>query len=728
MSPPAPGAGADADRPARPQAFILTGAFWVVVRDPIYLTEVSRRGLRILLVTAARWREQALTCIEDPNHPASAVDDIAFVAGEVETEGTFTPGVIGAARTWRESYDVVGVYAVGETMVEPSGLLADALGLPFPGLRACRATRSKYLQRWYLPEFSPHSVLLPAGGRDTTRLDGTAYPAVIKPAARHSSSGVELVRDRAELDTALAGLPERETVLVEELVTGQEYSVESLVQHGETIFSWVTVKETTQSDSRAFVELGHTVAAATGPGPSSAAAILLPANQRLLERLAFEDGITHAEWRVTGSGAPVLMEVAARTPGDGLMALYRLATGEAMEPEILRIALGEPADYPQPRRCARQVYLDHQPGVLRDVTLEWSGVEPVWIGEAGLWPELTAAAADPPTLRAVFVVKSRGRRLTPLRSSGDRAVTFFIDAPTLSELDILEQRVRAAISVDTAPDPRSQDAPVSGRPDRGEDMSETTSTALATIRSQLVAHSLYSELTTVDELRTFMKHHVFAVWDFFTLLKRLQAEVTTVTLPWRPAPHAEHGRFVAEIVLAEETDDDIGGGYISHFELYLRAMAELGADTAPIQTYLDALAAGVDPITALDHPLIPPGVRRFTEHTLSVALHGARHEVASSFCHGREILLPDVFTAVRTHLGEAIAAAPTFRHYIDRHITLDHHEHGPLALKLLVALCEGDPDREAEAERTAVAAIEARIALWDGVLDDIHATAQPQPI
>lgn len=245
------------------------------------------------------------------------------------------------------------------------------------------------------------------------------------------------------------------------------------------------------------------------------------------------------------------------------------------------------------------------------------------------------------------------------------------------------------------------------------------STSLAAVRPTLIAHPLYAALNTTDRLRIFMKHHVFAVWDFFTLLKRLQAEVTTVTLPWRPAGHAEHGRFVLEIVLAEETDDDIGGGYVSHFELYRRAMDELGADTAPIDRFVDALAAGLDPMAALDDPIIPSTVRTFVGHTLDVALAGAPHEVAASFCHGRENLLPDVFTAVRSNVDEALADAPIFKHYLDRHITLDHDEHGPLALKLLAALCGNDPNREAEADKVGVSAIEARIALWDGILADI---------
>lgn len=240
------------------------------------------------------------------------------------------------------------------------------------------------------------------------------------------------------------------------------------------------------------------------------------------------------------------------------------------------------------------------------------------------------------------------------------------------------------------------------------------------VRADLVSHPLYTAIKTEDRLRTFMKHHVFAVWDFFTLLKRLQTEVTTVTLPWRPRGQADHGRFITEIVLAEETDEDIGGGYISHFELYRRAMDELGADTGPIDAFLAALDRGVGPMAALEDERIPDSVREFVSHTLDVALHGEPHEVASSFCHGRENLLPDVFSEVRSNVDTVLANAPIFRHYLDRHIALDHDEHGPLALRLLASLCDGDPNREADAEAVGVAALQARIRLWDGILAEFE--------
>lgn len=248
----------------------------------------------------------------------------------------------------------------------------------------------------------------------------------------------------------------------------------------------------------------------------------------------------------------------------------------------------------------------------------------------------------------------------------------------------------------------------------------TDSTSIETVRNELTGHTLYSQLTSVDRVRVFMKHHVFAVWDFFSLLKRLQAEVTCVTVPWLPRGLGDHARFVTEIVLSEESDEGLDGHHLSHFELYLTAMDEVGADKKPIEGFTGRLTSGADTLQALDYPDIPQTVQEFVRHTLKVATQGAPHEVAASFCHGRENLLPDVLGGAHDGMSSVLDEAPVFKHYLERHITLDHDEHGPLALRLLAALCEGDPDRLAQADRVAVEAIEARSRLWDGVLEELQ--------
>jgi hypothetical protein len=247
------------------------------------------------------------------------------------------------------------------------------------------------------------------------------------------------------------------------------------------------------------------------------------------------------------------------------------------------------------------------------------------------------------------------------------------------------------------------------------------SPSITSARNRLIAHPLYAELTSPDRARSFMKHHVFAVWDFFSLLKRLQNEVTCLSVPWRPRGLSDHARFITEIVLAEECDEDFSGGYVSHFELYLSAMDELGADRGPIDSFMARQAAGYSAQDALESSNIPASVRGFVSRTLAVAEGGEPHEVAASFCHGRENLLPDVLGAVQRGLGTNIDSAPIFTHYLERHITLDHDTHGPLALKLLDVLCAGDPERIAAADWAAVDAIEARSELWDGVLGEIEA-------
>jgi hypothetical protein len=437
--------------PAPPaRAFVLLGGYRVIARNGGFVTDLVRRGLRILLITSEQWRYETLTAMRERTGPGQFLDDAAFVSGEVGIEGSFTPAVVAHLHRWLDRYEIAGVYAAGEMLVEQTGIVADALGLPGPGAGAARVCRNKYLQRLYLRDWSPQAVVVPPEGRSDLDLSAVRFPAVLKPSGRRSSSGVRTVHDAAELRSLLSDYRAAETLLIEEYVTGPEYSVEAVVADGEIRFESVTEKRTTDRDSDWFVEMSHTVPAPPGVDHET----LLGANRGIVRRLGIRSGIVHTELRLTPGRRAVLMEVAARTPGDGIMPLYHLATGRSLEETIMRVALAEPATHPRPRRHARQVYLPHPPGTLADVKLRWPGVEPRWVPEGQPWPAMTPGEPDdPPTLRHVLVLQPRGTHLGELRESGDRAVTFLIDAPAAGDLDALEAEVTAAIDIVVDPAP-----------------------------------------------------------------------------------------------------------------------------------------------------------------------------------------------------------------------------------------------------------------------------------
>src|SRR5258705_581804 len=145
-------------------------------------------------------------------------------------------------------------------------------------------------------------------------------------------------------------------------------------------------------------------------------------------------------------------------------------------------------------------------------------------------------------------------------------------------------------------------------------------------------HPLYEHVSDENSLRILMRTHVFAVWDFQSLLKSLQRSLTCVDVPWLPTADAEARRFVNEIVLDEESDAAPGGGYLSHFELYVQAMTECGADREPIETFVRQLREGQTVDEALELPVLPRGVARVVQTTMALArsAHGDRCAAAVS--------------------------------------------------------------------------------------------------
>jgi hypothetical protein len=244
--------------------------------------------------------------------------------------------------------------------------------------------------------------------------------------------------------------------------------------------------------------------------------------------------------------------------------------------------------------------------------------------------------------------------------------------------------------------------------------------ALEELRIKLLQHPLYGSVRTIDNLRLFMREHVFAVWDFMSLLKRLQQIVTCCEVPWLPASDASLARFVNEIVLGEECDADGHGGYASHFELYLAAMEEVGADTSPIQIFIKQIRRRVPIEQALDAVEILPSTREFVRSTIRLTMSGQPHEVAAAFFYGREDVIPEMFSRFVDSLPKQGVSVERLEHYLRRHIELDANDHGPLAQRLLSMLCDNLKQRESEAINTALQAVTQRIALWEGICNEIQ--------
>jgi hypothetical protein len=244
---------------------------------------------------------------------------------------------------------------------------------------------------------------------------------------------------------------------------------------------------------------------------------------------------------------------------------------------------------------------------------------------------------------------------------------------------------------------------------------------LEPLREALAQHPIYDRVSDLPSLRIFMKSHVFAVWDFMTLLKSLQRSLTCVEIPWLPPANIHAARLINGIVLGEETDEVSPGEYTSHFDLYLRAMDELDADRSAIDSLVGAVRGGEEVDSAVEAVDVPASTRDFVRTTMHIAA-GPVHEVAASFLHGREDLVPMMFRRILAGLAsDPLLPCVSFRRYLERHVDVDEQEHGPMARQLLRALCGEDQARWEQAAEAAAVGLTARLELWDGVLEQIQA-------
>jgi hypothetical protein len=244
---------------------------------------------------------------------------------------------------------------------------------------------------------------------------------------------------------------------------------------------------------------------------------------------------------------------------------------------------------------------------------------------------------------------------------------------------------------------------------------EELQAALADPLDRVQRHPVYARIVTLDDLRVFMEHHVWAVWDFMNLVKAIQQRYTAMTIPWVPRGDATVRRFVNEIVLEEESDEHPfdGEGFCSHFELYIGSMAEAGASTTAVERFVGALAGGV----AFPDALAASGCSEAIAHFLATTWSAARgddDELLAAFAFGRETVIPVMFDRILAESG-AVDDAGLLRHYLVRHVQLDGDSHSQMAKYLLTVACGDDPQRWVRAEASARRCLEARARLWDAV-------------
>ena len=250
---------------------------------------------------------------------------------------------------------------------------------------------------------------------------------------------------------------------------------------------------------------------------------------------------------------------------------------------------------------------------------------------------------------------------------------------------------------------------------------ETINNSIQPQKELLLQHSLYKKVKTVEDLQCFLENHVYAVWDFMSLLKALQSKLTCTTTPWFATPNPQTRYLINEIVVAEESDLTIDGRRSSHYEMYIEAMQVCGASTAGIEQFLQEVNSLKNIFVAIKTSNLHPNIKAFLDFTFRVIEEGKAHEIAAAFTFGREDLIPSMFTEILKNFQANFPETDLTKliYYFERHIELDADEHGPMAMEMITELCGTDAQKWSDVEEVSKLALEKRIGLWDAIEETI---------
>lgn len=254
-------------------------------------------------------------------------------------------------RTIQERFrreDIVGVSSTSEFYIPAVADITDWLGLPGSSSAAVSTCRNKALLRESLlgnDVLQPRFAVL---GEDadaaaaTRAVEEVGLPCVVKPVDDSGSNDVLLCATAEEVlaharrilavTTNSRGMPTARSVLVEEYLTGQEYSVEMFSSPEGDRCIGITEKHVTAGPH--FVEYQHIFPA---PLPTAAAHEMEKTVRRALEAVGQLRGATHTEVKLTPAG-PAIVEINPRPAGGMIPELIRLAHGTDLLEQQIRSA------------------------------------------------------------------------------------------------------------------------------------------------------------------------------------------------------------------------------------------------------------------------------------------------------------------------------------------------------------------------------------------------------
>jgi hypothetical protein len=249
---------------------------------------------------------------------------------------------------------------------------------------------------------------------------------------------------------------------------------------------------------------------------------------------------------------------------------------------------------------------------------------------------------------------------------------------------------------------------------------DSIKTTIEPLRKDIINHKVYSAIKDVDDLKIFMEYHVYAVWDFMSLLKTLQNNLTCTTVPWFPKGSADTRFLINEIVVGEESDIDLNGVRKSHFELYLEAMKQCGADTYKMERFIDVLKVSGNFNSAFESSETPKEAKAFVDFTFKIIASNKAHLQSAIFTFGREDLIPGMFISIVNDIHKNFPDnIAIFKYYLERHIEVDGDHHSHLALQMTANLCGTDDHLWQEAEQAIIDSLKKRIDLWNGAYQQI---------